>query len=332
MEKTTSTSLPAFKFTPWLKTVIWGGDRIADFKHLSDAQPMIGESWEISAINGMESIVSGGPDNGLTLSQLTKKYGTRLIGDTAGPDGKFPLIIKFIDARNDLSVQVHPGDEMARTLHNSPGKTETWYIIDAEPGATILNGFSRDFNPDDYEKAVNNGSIIDAILRHPSSPGNAFFIPAGRIHAIGAGNFLIEVQRASDVTYRVFDYNRIDTDGSKRPLHVENARKALDFKAATDDNLCATTTCEDTGIHPIVNCPYFNVKRIAVEGRTAIDTSNIDSFISVSCIAGDLNITVDTFPKMLLRQGETALIPATAQRVLFRGNAIAITASVPAKQ
>ncbi len=321
-------NLPPFKFKPYLKEVIWGGDRIARFKGLRQAPDNLGESWEISAIKGKESTVADGPDEGLTLSQLIDKYGAELVGK--GYDGEsFPLLIKLIDARHDLSLQVHPGDEMARSCHGCSGKTEMWYIIDNDPEARIYAGFKKEISPEHYRSHVADGSIVDDILIHPSEPGSVFFLPPGRIHAIGAGNFLIEVQQSSDVTYRVFDYNRPDSDGRPRELHIDRACEALDFKATPEAEVLSHPEQSVSGILPICSCQYFRVSRITVEGTMQIDMTDLDAFVTVTVIAGAMRIKVPGQRAVKLSQGETALIPASAQSVTLKGNAIAVTSTVP---
>lgn len=321
-----SNNLPPFKFNPYLKEVIWGGDRIARFKGLRQAPGNLGESWEISAIKGKESIVAEGPDMGLTLSELIAKHGADLIGSG---NTDFPLLIKLIDARRDLSLQVHPDDDMAESQHGCSGKTEMWYLIDNDPEACIYAGFKKEITPELYRRHVADGSIVDDIMVHPSEPGSVFFLPPGRIHAIGAGNFLIEVQQSSDVTYRVFDYNRPDTDGRPRELHIDQACQALDFRATPEECVVSRPKQSISGILPISACQYFRVSRVTVEGTMQIDLSSLDAFVTLTVIAGSMRIKVPGQRSVKLSQGETALIPASAQSITIKGNAIAVTATVP---
>ena len=210
-----------YKFAPYLKTTIWGGYQIAPFKGIYTAQPNIGESWEISAVPGHESIavergIIGDVDLGLNLAQLIDKYKGLLVGERIYKrfGNQFPLLVKFIDSRQDLSVQVHPDDKMAQKRHKCPGKTEMWYVVKADVGAKIYSGLSKSITPDDYERLVSTSSphgevgrgLQDVIATHESHQGDLYFLPAGRLHAIGAGNLLVEIQQTSDITYRVYDY------------------------------------------------------------------------------------------------------------------------------
>ncbi|MBR6432558.1 MAG: class I mannose-6-phosphate isomerase, partial [Muribaculaceae bacterium] len=188
-----------------LKTVIWGGEQIVAFKGIDTDLHGVGESWELSGIDGMESVVDGGEDDGLTLTQLIDRHGAALLGGQVYQlcGNRFPLLVKLIDAHRDLSVQVHPNDEMAMRMHGCLGKSEMWYVIDHEPDAHIQVGFKQAITPEDYDRHLANGTIMDVVANHESHRGQVFFLPAGCIHSIGAGNMVVEVQQASDVTYRV---------------------------------------------------------------------------------------------------------------------------------
>ena len=209
-----------FKFTPYLKSVIWGGERIAALKNIETDLTDIGESWEISGVQGNETVVSEGADKGLKLSELIAKYGARLVGEDvyARYGTEFPLLVKIIDARRDLSVQVHPDDKLAAQRHGCAGKTEMWYILATEPDAKIYAGLSRQLDPETYRRDVENKTIMNDITAHDSHPGDIFFLPAGRVHAIGAGNLLLEIQQPRDITYRIYEYDRRDANGNPRML------------------------------------------------------------------------------------------------------------------
>ena len=249
------TNLKPFKFEPYLKSVLWGGEKIAKYKGIVTDQHNIGESWEISGVDGHESVVAEGDDKGLNLRQIIEKYKGDLVGNAvyAKYGDTFPLLVKIIDAKGDLSVQVHPDDTLAKARHNSYGKTEMWYIIDAEEGAPIYAGLSKQITPEEYEKLVAENAIMDVIARHDSHAGDLFFLPAGRIHAIGAGNLLAEIQQTSDITYRVYDFDRRDANGNPRELHTEQAKDAIDYtvypeyKSEYDRNGKSAT--------PLVKCP-----------------------------------------------------------------------------
>ena len=204
------------RFAPYLKSVIWGGDKICSYKGIVQHEPRIGESWEISSVPGHESIVCEGKYEGRSIVDLIDEFGPELLGEKVFSKfhGKFPLLIKFIDAADNLSVQVHPDDELALKRHNSLGKTEMWYIVDSEPKAKIYAGLNKLISPEEYVRLVEDGEFESALATHDSHTGDVFFLPAGRVHAIGAGNLLAEIQESSDITYRIFDYNRRDASGN----------------------------------------------------------------------------------------------------------------------
>lgn len=247
-----------FTFRTILKPTVWGGDRLAKFKGMPPASEPIGESWEISAVDGMESIVAQGPDAGLTLPRLIERYGERLLGERvqATYGGKFPLLIKFIDARADLSVQVHPDDATAVKLHGpgSMGKTEMWYVIDAAPGATLRAGMIKGTTPADYQSVEGSPELEKLLALYSVKPGDVFFLPAGRVHSIGAGCFIAEIQQTSDITYRIYDFGR------PRQLHIQEARQAIDFQTQLDDYRTAYDPTDP--VTPIVTCPYFTTRHI----------------------------------------------------------------------
>src|SRR5574344_691871 len=225
------------KFEPILKQTLWGGDKIISFKQLNDTRTEVGESWEISAVEGSESIVAEGPDKGMTLTEVLSKYREELLGEAnyARFGYKFPLLIKFIDAKQDLSIQVHPSDELAKKRHNSFGKTEMWYVINADKGARLRSGFSEQITPKEYKERVQDNTITDVLAEYEIHAGDVFFLPAGRIHSIGAGAFIAEIQQTSDITYRIYDFGRVDAkSGKPRQLHIEEAREAIDFIVEKD--------------------------------------------------------------------------------------------------
>lgn len=203
------------KFEPILKQTLWGGDKIIAFKQLNETLSGVGESWEISAVEDNESVVANGPDKGLTLPEMVGKYRHELVGEAnySRFGTKFPLLIKFIDAKLDLSIQVHPGDELARKRHNSFGKNEMWYVVSADKGAKLISGFSEQITPKEYKERVYNGTFAEVLQTCDVKPGDVFYVPAGRVHGIGAGAFVAEIQQTSDITYRIFDYNRKDKRG-----------------------------------------------------------------------------------------------------------------------
>ena len=321
------TNLKPFKFEPYLKSVLWGGEKIAKYKGIVTDQHNIGESWEISGVDGHESVVAEGDDKGLNLRQIIEKYKGDLVGNAvyAKYCDTFPLLVKIIDAKGDLSVQVHPDDTLAKARHNSYGKTEMWYIIDAEEGAPIYAGLSKQITPEEYEKLVAENAIMDVIARHDSHAGDLFFLPAGRIHAIGAGNLLAEIQQTSDITYRVYDFDRRDANGNPRELHTEQAKDAIDYtvypeyKSEYDRNGKSAT--------PLVKCQYFDVKREIIDGVSTIDAST-DSFMIIMCLDGEATITDNLGGVTHVKKGESILVPAVITSMKAEGNATFMTSTV----
>ena len=309
------------KFQPILKTVVWGGEKIAPFKNIATEQHNIGESWELSGVKGNESVVANGPWAGRTIADLVREYKGGLIGrhvyENTGDE--FPLLIKFIDARDDLSIQVHPDDALAAARHDgSKGKTEMWYIVGAEPGAHLLAGMTEEITPADYERRVADGTITEVLARHEVAPGEVFFLPAGRVHAICGGCFIAEIQQTSDITYRIFDYNRPGLDGKPRQLHTEHAKDAIDYRVFPDYRTAydAVRNEETT----VVDCPYFTTAVYDLDQPVRKDLSETDSFLVVICTEGAGTLT-DSEPDgehtVELRQGDTVLVPATSSAVTF---------------
>lgn len=287
-----------FKFEPILRPTLWGG-----------------ESWEISGVSSHESVVSEGTDKWTTLSGLINKYGTGLVGskvmDTYG--NVFPLLIKFIDAWQDLSVQVHPDDELAQKRHNSRGKTEMWYVINATPNATLLSGLSEEMTPDEYVKAVENNTIADKLCRYNVMPGDCFYLPAGRVHSIGAGSYIAEIQETSDITYRIYDFNRKDASGKTRELHTELAKDAIDFSILPDYR--THYSVEENKEVNLVECPFFRTSLIDMTVDQRIDLSDTDSFVVLMVCDGDVKISVDSSDSRICHAGETVLVAACANEL-----------------
>ncbi len=280
------TKLYPLLFEPNLKEVVWGGTYLKQWKHLPIDGTPIGESWEVSSIAQHESIVSNGPLKGIGLNTITRQYGARILGDkvVAHYGKEIPLLVKFIDAAKDLSIQVHPDDDMAQRYHQSRGKTEMWYILDAQPGASILAGFKKQISPEEYAQRVKDGTIVDVLARHYVKPGDVFFIPAGRVHAICAGIKLVEIQQSSDITYRIFDYDRPGLDGKLRPLHTELASEALNYEVLPEYR----TLYQDhiNRAVPIVRSPYFDMRLLQLTAPIHRDLKKYDSFIITVCVKG----------------------------------------------
>lgn len=318
-----------YKFNSILRHVLWGGDKLVDFKRLPVSEDPIGESWELSAMPGRESVVAEGQEAGMTLTQLVRHYREQLVGEHVYRryGYLFPLLIKFIDARRDLSIQVHPDEKMARQRHGSIGKNEMWYILQADEHALIRSGFNRQLTVEQFNQCLADGSILDVINATYSKPGDVFYIPAGQIHTIGAGNMLVEIQQSSDVTYRVWDFNRYDKDGKLRPLHVQEAREALDFNARNGQVMDKPNL--GNGLTQLVSSEHFEVHHLDVTDHYTMLMTPPHSFVALVCIQGELTLQVEGMPLATLRQGETALVPACVDRVEMDGNARLLLATVP---
>lgn len=301
-------------FQPILKTTIWGGDSIAPFKGIPAAGDRIGESWEISDIKGDESIVADGPEKGLSISQLIEKYGDNLLGkrNMSRFGGRFPLLIKFIDAREDLSVQVHPDDEAALKSGYPNGKTEMWYVIDSAPGARLANGFNRPIEPAEYEHLVESGQIMDVLNFNAIHKGDTFFIPAGRVHAIGKGAFVAEIQQTSDTTYRIYDYKRKGADGKERQLHTAEAKEVINFKDTSGAPVDYTLNENVPG--NLVACKYFSTNILRLDQELMRDYSELDSFIVLIITEGECTLRCEG-KETVARQGTTVLLPASSNSV-----------------
>ena len=304
------------KFEPILKQTLWGGDKIIPFKHLNENLPNVGESWEISAVEGSESVVANGADKGLTLPEMVRKYKEELVGEANYMrfGNKFPLLIKFIDAKLDLSIQVHPNDELARKRHNSFGKNEMWYVIAADKGAKLISGFAEQITPKEYKERVYNGTFAEVLQTCEIKPGDVFYVPARRVHGIGAGSFIAEIQQTSDVTYRIFDYNRKDQNGKTRELHTNQAMDAINFADVQDDFRTEYELTENEPIE-VVASPYFTTSVYDMTEEITCDYSELDSFVIFICTEGSCKITDDSKNELTLCAGETILLPASTQEV-----------------
>ncbi|MGE4309180.1 type I phosphomannose isomerase catalytic subunit [Bacteroides sp.] len=308
------------KFEPILKQTLWGGDKIISFKQLNDTRKEVGESWEISAVEGSESIVAEGPDKGMTLTEVLSKYREELLGEAnyARFGVKFPLLVKFIDARQDLSIQVHPSDELAKKRHNSMGKTEMWYVIGADKGAKLRSGFSEQITPKEYKDRVYNNTITEVLQEYDIQPGDVFFLPAGRVHSIGAGAFIAEIQQTSDVTYRIYDFDRKDAKGNARELHTDLAREAINFEVL-DDYRTQYDVVENEPIE-LVACPYFTTSLYDMTEEITCDYSELDSFVIFVCVEGSCTLYDNEKNEVSFKAGETVLMPASIQEVTIVPN------------
>lgn len=308
-----------YKFKPLLKQTLWGGDKIIPFKHISSRLHNVGESWEISGVQGQETIVAEGPEAGKTVSELVARHKGRLVGQEnyARFGNEFPLLVKFIDARRDLSIQVHPDDETARRQGKSHGKTEMWYMMDSETGATLYNGLKQQITPDEYKRMVHDDTICNALALYPVQEGDCFYIPAGRIHSIGAGCFLAEIQQTSDTTYRIYDFKRRDKNGNYRELHTHEAAESIDY-TVLDDYRTHYLPLQDEGVQ-LISCPYFTTAVYDLNDPMTLDYSELDSFVILIGLRGSCELTDDSGHTTLFREGETVLIPATTHILKVEG-------------
>ena len=274
------------------RTVVWGGHNLKPMKGILPDGERVGESWEVSAVPGWESVVKNGLFAGSKLSELVAGYGGYLLGASVLEKYglEFPVLVKFIDAMQDLSIQVHPCDEIARERHGCFGKTEMWYVLKAEPGAVLYSGFNQAITPYEYEKRVEDGSICEVLQRHEVKAGDCFYIPAGRVHAICGGMMIAEIQQSSDITYRIFDYNRPGLDGKMRELHVQEAKAAIDFKLYDDYKVSYERRINKPV--PLVESPFFVVKLLEVDRAFHRKLFKYDSFVVYVCLEGDCTINV----------------------------------------
>lgn len=306
-------------------TIVWGGNRLKPMKNQPADNEPIGESWEVSAVEGSRSVVKNGPLAGKDLAELTREYGELMLGNAVATryGDQFPMLVKFIDAAKDLSIQVHPNDELARQRHNCFGKTEMWYVMKAEPGAYLYSGFNQAITKYEYQKRIEDGSICEVLEKHEVKAGDVFFIPAGRVHAICGGILLAEIQQSSNITYRIFDYNRAGLDGKPRQLHTEWAKDALDYSVEEDYR-----THYEHRINkpvPIVVNEFFVVKLLEVNRAFHRKLYKYDSFVIYMCLEGTCTIRISSTQGF----GKNAM-PAEEDRVvtLTEGNSCLIPASV----
>lgn len=311
------------KFSPILKSMIWGGDRIIPLKGVDIDMQNVGESWEISGVKGSESIVANGGLQGYSISQLLLEYGGELVGECNYKrfGDEFPLLVKFIDAKQDLSIQVHPNDELAEQRHKSKGKTEMWYVINGDGGAKLRCGFETSVTPEEYVRSVEDDTVTSLLKEYKVDKGDIFFIPAGRIHSIGAGCLIAEIQQTSDITYRIYDFKRKDAAGNTRKLHTEEAKDAIDYSVLAEYKTLYDQSVEDQ-IQEVVRCPYFTTSIFNLTTNFTINYSALDSFVIYICTEG--SCLVNSVP---LKAGETLLLPANIALVTIESEGCTILSS-----
>ncbi len=302
------------KFEPILKERLWGGTKLKDILGKPSTSDITGESWELSGVKGDISIVSNGPFSGTSLQEIIDKWPEELLGKgVVERFGKeFPILIKFIDAKQDLSIQLHPNDTLAKERHNSFGKTEMWYVMDADKGANLIVGFNKNVTKEEYSKSLENDTLLDLLNYEPVKEGDTFFINTGKIHAIGAGVLLAEIQQTSDVTYRVFDFNRRDKNGNLRELHTELALDAMDYDKKNDFKVAYHGRMNYA--NTMVDCPYFKTNFIHLTKNLSLAGSEKDSFTIYMCVGGSAKISSET-GSVMIQKGETVLIPASSKTI-----------------
>ena len=308
------TELYPLKFIPILKPTIWGGKKLGNILNkATGVNETCGESWEISGVEGSISEVQDGVLKSEKLTDIIEKYKGSLIGDSVYErfGNQFPLLIKFIDANQDLSIQVHPDDALAKKRHNSFGKTEMWYVIDAEDGASLISGFNKATNRNEYLDFFNSGRLIELLNREQVTNDDVFFLPAGRVHTIGQGLLIAEIQQTSDITYRIYDFDRVDKDGNKRELHVNEALDAIDFNFYDDYK----TTYDRHKIQvELASCNYFVCNRIITNNTIAKDYRQIDSFVTLMVLEGSGEFRT-AYGSYAYAKGDTYLIPASINEI-----------------
>jgi mannose-6-phosphate isomerase len=303
-------SIYPLRFHPIYKQLIWGGEKLREDYGKTDAPEKTGESWEISQVKDNISLVSNGFLEGKSLEEVIQLYKEELVGHRIYErfGTRFPLLTKFIHSNDDLSIQVHPGDEYAAEHHGENGKTEMWYILDSEKDAQLIVGFNRDIDRDIFLEKLNNGSFKEILNFEKVSEGDVIFLPAGRIHALGPGIVLAEIQQTSDRTYRIYDWDRLGQDGKPRELHIDHALNVLDYKvhASYKTNYQGLV---DTPVN-LVECPYFSTQLIHIDKKLDRDFAALDCFVIYMCLDGDLDIRYDGESRTRLGKGDTILIPA----------------------
>jgi len=308
-------TLYPLKFKTIYKDKIWGGHKINTYLHKDFGNlPNCGETWEISGVKSDVSVVEGGELAGQSLADLLEQYKDQLVGkkvyDHFG--NIFPLLVKFIDANEDLSIQVHPDDRLAKERHNSFGKTEMWYVIEADLGSTLIAGFNKELTQQEYLDTFNSGHLTDVLNKEDVKAGDVFFLPAGRVHTIGKGLLIAEIQQTSDITYRIYDFDRVDDKGNKRELHVEEALAAIDYKHYPEYKTKYTPTKDET-VH-LVTCPYFTTNLLDFDKGVSKNYSNLDSFVIHVCVEGAYTLKYNN-ESYEVKMGECILLPKVVDHV-----------------
>ncbi len=304
-------AVSVLRFAPLFRTVRWGGRRLAAFKGVDLPTDRVGESWEISPLEGMETFVAEGPFEGMTLETLIRRYGTQIMGERlcARYGDRFPLLIKFLDAADDFSIQVHPDDQAS----NGNGKTELWYIIEASGGAHIYSGLNRELSAEEMRQRLDKRTLVNVLAKHYPQSGDVFYIPAGRVHSAGAGNFILEIQQASDITYRLWDWDRRDSHGRLRELHVDRALAAIDY-SQTDYGLARPQLLDDRETM-VKRTEFFTVTTLNIVTRVRLQVAERRSFRVLVAVDGAGIVTDPEGRQTVIERGQTLLVPAAIDNV-----------------
>ncbi len=307
------------KFHPIFKDYIWGGSKLKDKfnKNIPATFTRCAESWEISGVQDNISVVSNGYLKGNDLQELIEIYMADIVGEKVYEQFgvEFPLLIKLIDAKEDLSIQVHPNDEIAKLRHHAFGKTEMWYVIDSEPGSKIITGFDRDTTPDEYLNLLKSKNLVDVLKYEDAKPDDVFFIPPGTVHAIGKGLLIAEIQQTSDITYRIYDWDRVDTKGKPRELHTDLSLDVINYRKFSEGKLHPERQTNKT--IELIKCNYFTTNRLSFNKSIGRDYNWLDSFVVYICIEGEVDVIYNSGAKERIYAGETILIPADLKEIIL---------------
>jgi mannose-6-phosphate isomerase len=306
------------QFEPILKERIWGGTKLKSYLKKPITSEITGESWEISTVENDVSIVSNGHFKGKSLNELINEFPKEILGTKvfAAFDKQFPLLFKYLDAREDLSIQLHPNDELAKKRHNSFGKTEMWYVMQADIDAELIVGFKKKSSPEEYTQHLKDKTLLDILKTKKVQKGDVFFLATGTIHAIGAGNIIAEIQQTSDITYRVYDFDRVDANGNKRELHNDLALEAINYDTVEAQRTYSKT---ENSANEIVNCQYFTTNFISLNGQMNIQKTK-DSFTVFMCVDNHFELICDG-ETHVYQKGDTVLIPAFLTDFQLNGKA-----------
>lgn len=297
------------KFDPILRPVLWGGTKIKHLKGIEINSDSIGESWELSAVPGSVSVISNGVYKGASIQELLEQFGEDVVGSKVFKEfgTTFPLLIKFIDAAKDLSIQVHPNDVIAQERHQCLGKTELWYILEAKEQSSLYSGFSQSVSKEEFLDKIRKNEVVDVLNKFYTKRGDIFYLPAGRVHSIGAGNFLVEIQQTSNITYRVYDYDRVDKNGKKRELHTDLAKDSIDY--GMYDDYHSHLILDKQGEHIIKKCDIFTATLHRLFDEKTMQVSSKGCFTILICIDGNATLTDNAGNVETIRTCETVLLP-----------------------